>query len=329
MGNNKRTEESSDFRKWFDTIIQLDKPAREGLGEDSFYCVRTSRSALVSVCDGCGGLGARTYPGMSGHTGAYMASRLVSGAVRDWYHDNCKSSWTNVSQLSGSINAYISSAYAVCDPYAKENQRIRGSLMRRLPTTLALAYVESAEGKLVVNLVWAGDSRVYLLDSTGLSQLTQDDTAVKDALENLVNDSPMNNVIAADGNYRLNTASIHLQKPALIIACTDGCFSYMQSPMDFEYSLLKTLVGSETPEKFKAGLAECFDEYAGDDYAFSLMSLGFGTYNATRKAFAQRCQHMKEKYVVNESADDYHSKVRESWQEYKINYEKYLNRETV
>ena len=312
------------FEENLDTILQVNKAARGGLGEDSFYCARSANSAIVSVCDGCGGLGARKYSDMSGHTGAYMASRLVSGALRDWFHDNCNNRWADAQQLAESINTYIRRAFAVCDPYTSEKMVIRGSLMRKLPTTMALAYAEPEGKGTAVHLIWAGDSRVYLLDSAGLAQLTTDDTSVIDAFENLTSDSPMTNVIAADGNYRLNTSSIRLNGPSLIFACTDGCFGYMHSPMDFEYVLLESIVDSKDPEELRSKLVKRFDEFAGDDYAMALMSLSFGTFEATRRAFSQRLQYIKKNYIIDYEQDDHYDRLKGLWQEYKINYERKL-----
>ena len=39
----------------------------------------------IGVFDGCGGLGARQYKHYEDHTGAYIASRIASGAVYEWF----------------------------------------------------------------------------------------------------------------------------------------------------------------------------------------------------------------------------------------------------
>ena len=56
-----------------------------GKGEDSWCHAFNERAGLIGVFDGCGGLGSRAYPSLSGRTGAYVASRTASGAVYDWF----------------------------------------------------------------------------------------------------------------------------------------------------------------------------------------------------------------------------------------------------
>lgn len=326
MGNNKVLN-ANNFRDAVDVIIQLNKPSFEGRGEDSFYCGSNSGSALVSVCDGSGGIGAKTYDTLSGHTGAYIASRLASGAIHDWYHDTASVIWSDAAQMADDINRYINKAYDVCEPYAVDNVKIRGSLVRKLPTTLALAYASKARNGIRLDLVWAGDSRVYLLDSKGLAQLTLDDANVQDALENLTSDSPMTNVISGDRNYKLNTRTIFLNEPALVFACTDGCFGYVSSPMEFEHIILRSLADSKTPESFRDKMAEQFNYYAGDDYAMCLTSFGFGSFADTCKAFRKRLALLEKNYIIDNNAEDFYERVEGLWNEYKADYERYLNKD--
>lgn len=118
-----------------------------------------------------------------------------------------------------------------------------GSMVRKFPTTLALAYAEKEEDAIKIHLLWAGDSRVYLLDEKGLAQLTRDDTDVEDAFENLTNDGPMNNVLSSDGNYGINYKSVLLSTPTIVFAATDGCFGYIPTPMEFEYHFFEIFGG--------------------------------------------------------------------------------------
>ena len=60
-------------------------------GEDNFYSVMGENCAVAAVFDGSGGIGSRKYPKYMDHTGAYMASRAVSGAIHDWYHESMES----------------------------------------------------------------------------------------------------------------------------------------------------------------------------------------------------------------------------------------------
>ena len=74
-------ERNNCFLDCLDTILVVNKMARENLGEDSFFCAKKKNLAVIGVFDGCGGgLGARRYESFDGHTGAFIASRAVSGA---------------------------------------------------------------------------------------------------------------------------------------------------------------------------------------------------------------------------------------------------------
>lgn len=312
------------FTESLDTIQVISKPAKQNYGEDSFYCAKSQNSAVICVCDGCGGLGSRKYERFQGHTGAYMASRAVSAAIHDWYHGNHKKSWKNVKKLISSIDHYIKEAYAVCESYGTERVRIMGSMVRRFPTTLALAYAENDGEGIILHVIWAGDSRIYLLDADGLAQLTKDDTDVEDAFENLMCDGVMTNVLSSDGNYQLNCKTIRLTSPGIVFAATDGCFGYVTSPMEFEYVVLKALVENETPKGFKKTLKTSLAQYAGDDFAFGMMSFYYGTYENTRKQLSQRLQYLKETYMNQLHTENEEECIRNLWQEYRLGYEKYM-----
>ena len=314
------------FADRLDIIMEINKPAREGKGEDSFYCVREPGFGIVCVCDGCGGLGATKY--FNDRTGAYLASRLVSGALHDWCHNNTEVRWSDASELAASINEYIRQAFAKCCEYIEDNNRIFGTMIRKLPSTLAFAYAEECGSDILVHVLWAGDSRVYLLDANGLAQLSADDTAISDAMENLYKDAAMTNVLSADGNFVINSRSIKLSSPAVIFAATDGCFGYIPSPMEFEYEFLDAMMRSDTPEQFKAALNELYADCAGDDYALGLMSFDYGSYQNTREAFRQRHAFLDSSCIsrLRECEEGMEPEVRLAvWQQYKTGYERFLS----
>lgn len=312
------------FADSFDLLQLITVPARENLGEDSFYCGHAKDSAIVSVFDGCGGLGARKYDSVNNHTGAYIASRVVSGAVRDWYHDNSEMSWKQADIFSDSVGKYIKNAYLVCKQYIVERSNIRGSMVRPFPTTMALAYAEIDESDILLHVVWAGDSRVYLLDDNGLAQLTIDDTDVPDALENLVSDGVMTNVISSDGNFKLNYKSIRLDHPGIVFAATDGCFGYIPSPMEFEYEVLCALTNNNNPIDCKETLKTVLSEYTGDDMALGLMSFGYGDYSRMKDVFAVRRSRLESEYIDVIAHDRTDELVKSLWNRYRTGYERYL-----
>ena len=53
----KMNERNNCFLDCLDTILVINKMARENLGEDSFFCAKKKNSAVIGVFDGCGGAG--------------------------------------------------------------------------------------------------------------------------------------------------------------------------------------------------------------------------------------------------------------------------------
>ena len=72
----------------FDFIIKLNVDAREGLGEDSWCYAFDRHTGMIAAFDGCGGSGARKHESYSGHSEAFMASRLCAGAFYDGFLDS-------------------------------------------------------------------------------------------------------------------------------------------------------------------------------------------------------------------------------------------------
>lgn len=308
-----------------DNTFIVEKGRIQGKGEDSFCLGVREESAFTAVCDGCGGSGSRKYPMLENRTGAYIASRTVSGAISDWF-DSCHSDdFYTKEQFLGSINKYISDAYISIKPLSVTNVKVSSSLFRDMPTTLALAYVNLVEDKLFLHSVWAGDSRVYILDEAGLAQVSIDDNDTVDAFLNLTDDGIMTNVISSDGKYILNCKNVEISKPSLIFTATDGCFGYIPSPMEFEYMLIDNMLQSENIEAYKRRLNNMFSEYAGDDYSFGFMSFGMGTFSNMKEFFSTRYEYLKKEYIQSIEDNDTHDTRLELWKKYKKDYERFFD----
>ena len=204
-------------------------------GEDSFYYAATNKESIVSVFDGCGGIGSRRYNNYSGKTGAYIASRAVCGGVKQWFESENKSTDT--------MYEYIKRTLEICDKFADEKGRIKGSLGgKTFPTTAAVIYTQGN----TATCFWAGDSRCYMLDSDGLHQLSDDDISGEDALSNISGDGVLTNVICSSNQFTLHSKKVKINRPCALFTATDGCFGYISTPMDFEYLLTDTLISSNS-----------------------------------------------------------------------------------
>lgn len=297
-------------------------------GEDSFCHSFCDTAGLVAAFDGCGGAGARTHAFYSGRTEAYMASRFCAGAFYDCFRSmfpiQCSPEQlvdeVLLPGLKERMNAYV--------PPKEENKMVvKGSIIRTLPTTAAAALIQkSAHGDVLVSAIWAGDSRVYVLDSKGLAQLTVDDTTVPDPMENLYEDGLLKNIVCSDRPMKLHCRTIRLRPPFVVFAATDGCFGYVSTPMEFEGILLDTLLQSSCAAQWEQTLADTLSAIAGDDHTLCLASIGYSSFDALKKSVKDRYAYLYEHYLVPISqinVDDRQSRFM-LWDTYKPNYDRYM-----
>ncbi|MBR0381355.1 MAG: protein phosphatase 2C domain-containing protein [Eubacterium sp.] len=324
------------FAGKYDFLFLIHKEAVEGKGEDSFYCCADpldGQSAAVAVFDGSGGAGSRIHEEFGGHTEAYIASRCLSGAMCDWYHENGKGHWRSAVQLRDSLKTSFEKAFSLCSEKSDRNRMIMGSMVKSFPTTAAIAYAQEDPEGILVHIMWAGDSRVYLMDREGLAQLTEDDLDGQDALANLYDDGVMTNMLSSDEEVKLHAKSFRISGPTLIFAATDGCFGYFPTPMDFEYVILSSLDRAGRPDRFKENLKAWFTEYAGDDFAMGLMSFYHGDFRKLKKTYAGRTRYIYNRYIEplsrcrEENRQDTETFTAALWEDYRTGYERYLQKE--
>jgi serine/threonine protein phosphatase PrpC len=316
-----------------------------GEGEDAPPLVErlAGGATLLGVFDGLGGAGAQTVvlPDGEQRSEAYMASRLVRETCRDYFSNQpfriVVDSVTLVRDLKRRLDSALQ---AGAGGVAKTNSRLRGTMVSRLPTTMALAYArEDGDGVPHVLVIWSGDSRIYrLAPRTGLAQLTEDDLQVAgDAFANLTYDSPMSNYITAGRRHRLNYREARLGLPCVLLAATDGCYDYLPTPMHWEYLLLATLLRNNTVDDWQRDLEQRLRKVAGDDVSLALVGLGFESLGGLKMAMARRFATLNRDYIAplqegasgdGNGSGDYYERVRRQralgrslWQQYKLGYE--------
>lgn len=313
----------NNFYDQIDTLFIIEKGKIPDNGEDSFSSHLGKNNAYVGVFDGCGGSGFRTCRGFSNKTEAYMASRFASGAVYDWFEQHGDDVSMPAEMMIDGIRQYLTKAFTCTVKYNKQSARIGGGLVRDFPSTAAVAYLKD---DMSLNAIWAGDSRVYLMDSCGLAQVSVDDINQTDAYKNLFEDGVMNNVLSADGKYNLNLKTIMLSEPTLILTCTDGCFGYFSSPMEFEYIVIDSLVSAKNIEEFKAKMKEYIQGVTGDDFSMGVIAVGYGSFKKLRDSFKKRFKELMTDYIKPIQSDNGEDEtlIPSLWEEYKPNYERYF-----
>ena len=295
-------------------------------GEDSYYYHIGDRFALAAVCDGCGGAGAKKYPGFQGKTGAFLASRIVTGTLRDGVRDSLFVSGPN--PLEDALKERINQNLGLAKAQGGTRTGLKGGLTKELPTTLA-AVLTTGTGRdgIRIQCLWAGDSRCYCLSPKGLQQLTEDDLRIQDAMDNLTGDGVITNVISLSRDYQIHSRTIELEMPCMVFGATDGCFAYYTTPMEFEYSILHSLLGEGSARGFEHQLENGISEVAGDDFTMSGFAFGFGSWEKILEAYQHRFNELDEEYIRYLISADQRApeETRTLWQKYKRGYSQYLN----
>ena len=308
------------MKQTLDFILSFCRDKVDGYGEDSYCYSFCDHGGLLGVFDGCGGAGAKTHEKYTGHTEAYIAARLCAGA----FYDTFRGAFTGKKQgIAQAFAACVQQRLLQYSPPQNENGiKIKGSSIRTLPSTAAVALVDGA----AVTALWAGDSRVYVLDGNGLAQLTTDHTSEPDPMITLYEDGILRNVLCADHPAQLSCKTVELQEPFMVFAATDGCFGYLSTPMEFEGVLLSTLLHANSVAQWEEALAQTLCAVAADDHTLCLASYGYGSFENLQNSLRPRYEWLRDHYLNAIAAmplEDRDSRYG-LWQTYQKEYMRYI-----
>ncbi|HEU5354993.1 MAG TPA: hypothetical protein VFU65_11050 [Actinocrinis sp.] len=290
------------------SLVSLYAEKRAGLGEDAEPMAEElagGTGVVVGVFDGLGGSGATQIATVNGpRSSAYVASRLVRDISRAVIHEHFAAESRSRRKQAGAdwgvllrerLNQRLGTHLrAYQEEYGGTTSRLRSRLLRPLPTTLALAVVRpKTSAPFAIDVLWAGDSRVYLLSpEIGLQQLTVDDLKTGgDAMRNLSDESRMSNLVSADGRFHINLNQLALSGPAIVIAATDGCFGYVRTPAQFEGIILSCLRDTAAEGSWSAwqdALKREIVRVTGDDATLAMACVGWDSLSALAQSFAER-----------------------------------------
>ena len=319
-------------------------------GEDSDPILRDGPDlGLLGVFDGMGGAGGTVYETPEGRrTGAYLASRIARDVVEqrmldllepDW-HLNGKAAARN---LQHSVQQALKQRLQELNPAPSS---LRSRLIRALPTTMAVVALQRTQPggpTWAGHVFWAGDSRAYVFESRGASQLSTDDLRDPgDALANLRRDSVVSNALSADTEFHINYRRVELRSPFLVVCATDGCFGYVRTPMHFEYLVLSHLLEARNTEAWSSALQAEIAAVTGDDAAMSTLGVG-ADLKEFQKLFSPRVGELASDFIepLDELSDAVTraeqelralqsrqlDEMTEKWNRYKSDYERYLRPE--
>ena len=317
------------------TSLVINVPKKEGKGEDADpISFSTMDLCVTGVFDGMGGAGATEYTNKNGtHTGAYIASREVKKICEEFIKQNIDSEF-NIDVLKQAIQKGLDKTREVWDI---KPSGLRSSMIRTLPTTLAMISAKRKENGIHVMSYWSGDSRNYILAKNGLKQVSVDElVSPQDPLENLRNDAALSNCISQDRKFEITTKDCGVfYEPIIIISATDGCFGYLKSPIHFEYLLLSTLMNSNNIEDWKVEIINNLKDVSGDDFSISILFVE-NDFTYWKSIMKERFDFIKKLYIdpidmleqelyytknrISQLEEELYNKVSESWYEYKKEY---------
>nr|MBQ6241626.1 protein phosphatase 2C domain-containing protein [Lachnospiraceae bacterium] len=313
-------QQKSNIKNLMDSYFSFCEDQKRGLGEDCVLRAVNPEAVFLGTFDGCGGAGAKSYPGFDGHTGAYIASRTVGEAFLEWFESN-----GGRFRDGTEIRNYIVQLLNKVNDSIGQKSALKGMISKIFPTTVAAVVCRDGGQSLQAQPLWAGDSRVYYLNEEGLAQLTEDDLGGIDAMENLTKDGILKNVVSLSQIFEIHTANVSLPLPGIVFAATDGCFGYLSTPMEFEFLLLRTLLETNSIAEWEAAMKAAMRKVAGDDFTICGAAFGYGSFSAMQKKLQPRAEYLY-KWYINGLDNRKPEEKLQLWGSYKNNYYRYLCR---
>ncbi len=236
------------------------------------------------------------------HSCAYYASRAVIAIVQRFLDENYdrifSDGMSHLDQVAADLRLEIKKdlrKYSEETGINFKGRKSGGSMVKLLPTTLAACvYADRGESVDVV-CIWAGDSRCYSLGTDGMHQLTDDDArGYVNAMECLIQDAVMNNVICLDHDFRINWKAYSIPKPCFVFSASDGCFAYLDSPMSFESVFLP-----RTGKEFVLvdSITASLEAHENDDRTLAGHMFGISSQEEYNEIFRSRGDLIESEYV--------------------------------
>jgi hypothetical protein len=301
-------------------------------GEDATTAGVNAQGGFLCVADGCGGLGARRAGMPAGRTEAYHAARIAAECARDWAElltgkplPACAAEAREPAQALETLLTTRLSAFRALHPATAPSAVIATRFARSMPAALCVALAQTAGPcALRAAFFWAGDCRGYALTPAGLCLCTSDHLAGSpDPMENLLRDARLSNLVSADGNFRIDAFGAELPLPCVLLTVTDGAYSYLPTPMEFEFLLLSTLCKAVNLRSWKRRLLGALSRVAGDDATLSLACYGFESFSMLQAAFAPRRKLLQTAFITPVRRRRFTpAYTGERWAEYRMGFER-------
>ena len=208
----------------------------------------TSEVSWAVVCDGMGGAN-------GGNIASEAAVKVISDKLTSGYHVGMNDNSVK-NLLISSVDAANNTLYSM----ANNNEELSG-----MGTTVVLA-VRSTDTLYISNV---GDSRIYIVSDSGITQVTTDHSVVQMMVDNgeitpeEAKEHPKKNVITralgVDPEVRIDYSQEQLNEDDLVLLCTDGLTNYVDDEVILEVC--------KTEDRYKIAdkLVELANENGGGD----------------------------------------------------------------
>lgn len=192
--------------------------------QDAFLCANLSENAVLAIlCDGMGGAS-------GGNVASSVTVDVVSTQIMATYRDDM-----SASSIKNMLESAVAAANIELFDRATVDEDLRG-----MGTTIVIALVVSG----VLHLVHVGDSRAYLVDSEGLTQVTRDHTVVQTMVENgqITEEEARSHprkhfitrAIGVDIEVKCEYNLLDMREKESLILCSDGLSNLLDEDDIFE-----------------------------------------------------------------------------------------------
>lgn len=208
----------------------------------------TSEVTWAVVCDGMGGAN-------GGNVASETAVKVISDKLTSGYHIGM-----NDNSVKNLIVSAIEAANMTLFSMARNNEELSG-----MGTTVVLA-VRNSDTLYLSNV---GDSRIYIVSDSGITQVTTDHSVVQIMLDRgeispeEAKDHPKKNVITralgVDPDVRIDYSQEQLNENDIVLLCTDGLTNYVDD------ETILNICRTEDKYKIADKLVELANENGGGD----------------------------------------------------------------
>lgn len=222
------------------------------------------------------------------HTSALWASRIV--IARCAYALECNPDFIDCdlsdAKVRGNLVGYISKGLKeTVKSFNLQKGKFDNQVL--LPTTLAFMKYSTDETNktTTVEVLWAGDSRCYVLTVDGLKQLTIDDED---------NSGAVTNLFLADDKIksRLNYRKYTIPNPCVLIGVSDGIFDPFDPHDGFgvEKTILEQIKKSQSYTALMKNLFEFYGKVHADDSTMAFVPIGFVDFKDLKNQLNRRTE---------------------------------------